>query len=153
MLPSCRVVSLAMSTLDSEQLEHSSLGGLSPKNGADISDEPVITTEPSEAAEAAYWTTNRRELWAFYLYYVVSFLRLFRPTLRSDKSDSREITAYLASTLVPHSSRTCSILPAMIQHILRFLYRAAAGQAVCFHILDGSETVRIVATEKLHPSY
>ena len=93
----------------------------------------------------------------------LGFLSLLRRTFSSsvqthyhllvaDKSDSREITAYLATTLVPPSSRICSILPATIQRILRFLYRAAAGQAVCFHTLDGSETVRIVATE-LHPGH
>ena len=69
---------MVMSTLDTEQ---PSLSGHSPKNGVNILDELVVIAEPFETAEAAYWTTSRRELWAFYLYYVVRFLRVFRPTI------------------------------------------------------------------------
>ena len=63
-----------MSKLDIEQLGHSSLEY--PKNGTELSesDEPrVVTEEPagkSESPEATF-LTSRKELWAFYLYYVV----------------------------------------------------------------------------------
>lgn len=53
--------------------------------------------------------------------------------------------AYPASTLVPLSFRTCSILLATIQRTLRILRRAEAEQVVYFHTLGGSETVSIAS--------
>lgn len=60
-----------MSTLEGEQLGPSKrLSIESPRNGNDL-DEPVVTKPvESEKADVAF-TTSRRELWAFYLYYVV----------------------------------------------------------------------------------
>lgn len=62
-----------MSTLDGEQLEPSkgsSLESSGGKNGNGF-DDPVVT-KPGESDKIdATWMTSRRELWAFYLYYVV----------------------------------------------------------------------------------
>ena len=51
---------------------------------------------------------------------------------------------YPASTLVPLSSRTCSISLVMIQRTLRIPRRAAAAPVAYFRTLDASEIVRIV---------
>ena len=80
------VVLTAMSTLDSEQLgPFNRLVSESSKNGVDsLSDsEPrgTVITKPAES-ERVTLTTSRRELWAFYLYYVVRSLRLFRLLVR-----------------------------------------------------------------------
>ncbi|KAF8434079.1 MFS general substrate transporter [Boletus edulis BED1] len=61
-----------MSTPDSEQLGHSSLESPKHHDGSDkLSEGPIVATptEPDSSAEATL-TTSRRELWAFYLYYV-----------------------------------------------------------------------------------
>lgn len=79
-----------MSTLDSEQLgPFNRLVSESSKNGVDsLSDsEPRGATKPAES-ERVTLTTPRRELWAFYLYYVVRSLRLFRLLVRFGPTSS-----------------------------------------------------------------
>ena len=74
-----------MSTLDSEQLgPFSKLGSSKDGIGASSDSEPrAVVTKPAESERAeATLTTSRRELWAFYLYYVVRSFRLFRATVR-----------------------------------------------------------------------
>lgn len=69
-----------MSTLDGKQLGPSkSFSVESPRNGNDF-DEPVVIkpVESSERTDVAF-TTSRRELWAFYLYYVVRKVQRFPP--------------------------------------------------------------------------
>jgi hypothetical protein len=87
-----RVVLTAMSTLDSEQLGPFSRLE-SPKNGIasdSLSDsDPRAVTKPAESERAEVTlTTSRRELWAFYLYYVVRSLRLFRLIVRFEPTSS-----------------------------------------------------------------
>jgi hypothetical protein len=81
-----------MSTLDSEQLGPFSRLE-SPKNGIasdSLSDsDPRAVTKPAESERAEVTlTTSRRELWAFYLYYVVRSLRLFRLIVRFEPTSS-----------------------------------------------------------------
>ena len=61
---------------------------------------------------------------------------------------SREIMVYPVSTLVPLSSRTCSTLLVMTQHVLRIQHCAAAAQVAYFRTSDTRDSsYRIVNTK------
>lgn len=73
-----------------------------------------MTLPPVEREESASrkWATSRTELWAFYVYYIVSAV----PSAASLRPyryvpNHRETTASRASTSAPHNSRICSFLP------------------------------------------
>ena len=90
--------------------------------------------------QGLWTTTTRRELWSFYLYYVVRrarvFLTLFALPTNVDHCVHPRVTMdFPASTLVHPSSKTCSTSRGMTQAIHHSLRRVAAIQNACCRIL------------------
>ena len=109
-----------------------------------MSQKSSLRNQPSPKARGRHFSHPVKSFGLFIS--TMSYVR-FRIVLRFENTgswhDSRETTAYPASTLVLLSSRTCCISLATIQHILRILPRAVPTRVVYFRTLGASGTVRI----------
>jgi hypothetical protein len=85
----------------------------------------------SGGKKGPWTTTSRRELWCFYLYYIVRHARV--PALRflTSRRRSRATMGSPASTLVHPSSKTCFTSRAMTQAIRHSPRRVVAIPHVC----------------------
>ena len=103
----------------------------------------INNPEPSpEVTHPDGWITSRRELWCFYLYYVVRF---FSPISRTFffSSIQRVTMDSPGLTLARPNSRTSSILQAMIQASHRLLNHVAEEPIACYPTWGASGTVRL----------
>jgi hypothetical protein len=109
------------------------------RKDTDISDSNFTGTPP-EVTRLGEWSTSRRELWGFYLYYVVRFFSVyFLSHLLS--STQRAIMDSPDSTLARLNSRISSISLAMTRASHHSPNNAAAGPIACYPIWDASAIV------------
>ena len=112
----------------------------------DIGDSNVNGRPSPQATRLNEWSTSRRELWCFYLYFVVRFFFFISfCVLHFPFSivDQRETTDSPDSNSVRLNSRIFSISPAMIRASRRSLNHAAAEPTACCPSWDASAIVRL----------
>ena len=115
----------------------------------DIGDSNVNVSGPSpQVPRLSEWSTSRRELWCFYLYFVVRFflplIFLFAYSLyRFLSSTKRETTDSPDSNLARLNFRIFSTSPAMTRASHRLPNHAAAGPTACCLSWDASAIVRL----------
>jgi hypothetical protein len=120
----------------------------------DIGDSDVNVSGPTpQVPRLNKWSTSRRELWCFYLYFVVRFFPFFcqlrTSFYRFLSSTKREITDSPDSNLARLNSRIFFTSLDMIRASHRLPNHAAAGLTACYPSWDASAIVRLSLP---HPS-
>ena len=103
-----------------------------------------MTLPPAEREESVSqkWATSRTELWAFYVYYIVSAVLSVSCLSRYRfEPNFRETTASQGSTSVPRSSRICSFSPDTIPVNLPLQPHAVRTPAASCRISERSAMV------------
>jgi hypothetical protein len=117
--------------------------------GATDEDDKVSNLDPDlsgpspETTRLGEWSTSRRELWCFYLYYVVRF-SLFWGVQFFPQSIQRATMGCPDSTLARPNSRISSTLLAMTRASHHLLNHVAAAPIVCCRIWDTPAIVRLI---------
>jgi hypothetical protein len=99
------------------------------------------TTRQSRLGE---WSTSRRELWCFYLYYVVRFLFFFSRRSFFPNRRPRATMGCPDSILARPNSRIFSTLLAMTRANRHSPNHVAEAPNVCYRIWDTFAIVRLV---------
>jgi hypothetical protein len=109
----------------------------------DIGRSNVSNSDTSpEVTHPGGWTTSRRELWCFYLYYVVRITFSHIPPFFS--SPIQRVTMDSPGLTLAHpNSRIFFILQAMIQANHRLRSHVAVGPIACYPTWGASVTVRL----------
>jgi hypothetical protein len=105
--------------------------------------DPNLSASSPETTRLGEWSTSRRELWCFYLYYVVRFSPLFFGVV-SFSIDQRVTMGCQDSTLARPNSRISSTSLAMTRASHHSPNHVAAGPIVCYRIWDTSAIVSLI---------
>lgn len=98
-------------------------------------------------------TTTRLELWAFYVYYIVSKSVWMTRTqsMPADPATTRAIMVFRGSTSDHHSSRTCSIWRVMMRITLLTQWLARQTATASCPSWGALEMVRSTITSRAEP--
>ena len=116
--------------------------GATDSDDKDLSLNPNLSGPSPETIRLGEWSTSRRELWCFYLYYVVRFFSFFGVV--SFSTDQRATMDCLDSTLARPNSRISSTSLAMTRASHRLPNHAAAAPIVCYRIWDACAIVSLI---------
>jgi hypothetical protein len=123
-----------------------------PRNSKDISStpddkdsnlDPNLSGPSPETTHLGEWSTSRRELWCYYLYYVVRVFSVFGVVFFFP-INQRVTMGSPDSTLARLNSRISSTSLAMTRASHHSLNHVAAAPVVCYRIWDMSAIVSVI---------
>jgi hypothetical protein len=119
--------------------------GAGATDDKDSNSDPNLSGPSPETTRLGEWSTSRRELWCFYLYYVVRFPSFFsRRSFFSNRPIERATMGCPDSTLARPNSRIFSTSLAMTRASHHSPNHVAAAPNVCYRIWDTSAVVRLI---------
>lgn len=111
----------------------------------DSNSDPNLSGPSQQTTRLGKWSTSRRELWCFYLYYVVRFIFLFPCRSFFPNRRPRATMGCPDSILAHPNSRIFSTLLAMTRANRHSPNHVAAAPNVCYHIWDMFAIVRLIS--------